>query len=107
MNRRAALLIAIGGLACLFCRFPLFHVLPLERATREKAAAMFNPTASAKKFWSEQLLESLERATKADELLPAIQSSQADAKKKFSRSVGVSESYTYFVSGQGRVLAVS
>src|SRR6185295_14208662 len=44
---------------------------------------------------------------KAEVLLAAIQTNTADAKKKFSRSVGVSESYSYFVSGKGRVLAVS
>jgi predicted lipoprotein len=40
-------------------------------------------------------------------LLPAIRTNAVTAKKQFSRSVGVSESYTYFVRGQGRVLTVS
>ena len=44
---------------------------------------------------------------KSEVLLPAIQSNAAEAKKKFSRNVGVSESYTYFISGTGRVLAVN
>ena len=34
-------------------------------------------------------------------------SSQLLARKQFARSVGVSESYTYFLSGRGRVLAVN
>ena len=100
-------LIAVAVVASLCWRFPLFHIVPLERAAKEKAAATFDPKAFTEKFWSEQLLTSLDKAVKAEVLLPAIQSSAVEAKKKFARSVGVSESYTYFISGQGRVLAVS
>jgi predicted lipoprotein len=88
-------------------RFPLFRIVPLAQAAREKAAATFNPAEFAETFWGEQLLKSLGQAAKADELLPAIAVSPADARKKFSRSVGVSESYTFFIRGEGRVLAVS
>ena len=44
---------------------------------------------------------------KAEVLLPAIQADAAVARKKFSAASGVSESYTYFISGAGRVLTVS
>ena len=40
-------------------------------------------------------------------LLSAIQSDPVAAKKKFSRSLGFSSSYFYFVSGTGRVVSVS
>jgi predicted lipoprotein len=91
-----------------FCwRFPLFRVIPLAQAAEEKAAATFKPAEFAEKFWGETLLKSLDGAAKAEELLPAIQTDAAAAKKKFSRSVGVSESYTYFISGIGRIVAVS
>src|SRR4029077_1924938 len=49
----------------------------------------------------------LDKTVKADVLLPAIQNEPAAAKKKFSRSVGLSEGYFYFVSGSGHVVAVS
>jgi predicted lipoprotein len=107
MKRFLPWLIALVVLAGLCWRFPLFHVVPLAQAAKEKAAAAFNPAVFAEKFWDEQLLPSLDQAVKLDELLPAIQADAAVAKQKFSRSVGVSESYTYFVSGTGRVLAVS
>ena len=100
-------LIAVAVVASLCGLFPLFHIVPLERAAKEKAAATFDPKAFAEKFWGEQLLTSLDKAVKAEVLLPAIQSNAAEAKRKFSRSVGVSESYTYFISGKGRVMAVS
>jgi len=107
MNRFLPWLIALVVLAGLCWRFPLFHVVPLAQAAKEKAAATFNPSVVAEKFWDEQLLKSLGQAVKIEALLPAIQADAAAAKQKFSRSVGVSESYTYFVSGAGRVLAVS
>ncbi len=100
-------LIAVVVVASLCWLFPLFHIVPLERAAKEKAAATFDPKAFAEKFWNEQLLTSLDKAVKAEELLPAIQSNAAEAKRKYSRSVGVSESYTYYIAGQGRVLAVN
>src|SRR5271155_612733 len=87
--------------------FPLFHIVPLKTATAEKVAATFNATQFAETFWTNQLLNLLDKTVKADVLLPAIQSDPAAAKKKFSRSVGLSESYYYFVSGSGRVVAVS
>ncbi len=107
MNRVAALLIVICGMACLCWFFPLFHIVTLERAAKEKAAATFDPKAFAEKFWNERLLTSLDKAVKAEVLLTAIQANAAEAKNKFARTIGVSESYTYFISGQGRVLAVS
>jgi len=107
MKRIAGWVIAAAFFAGICWRFPLFHVVSLERATKEKAAAKFNPAEFAEKFWSEQLLKSLDKATKAEELLSVIRSDTAAAKKKHARAVGVSESYTYFLSGTGRVLAVS
>jgi len=107
MNRLFPWLLLIVAITGLCWRFPLFHVVSLKRATEEKAAATFNPATFAEKFWNEQLLKSLDRAVKAEELLHAIHANPTEAKKQFSRSVGVSESYIYFLSGQGRVVAVS
>ena len=99
--------IAIVVAAVICWRFPLFHAVTLKTATAEKAAATFNATQFAGTFWTSQLLTSLEKTVKAEMLLPAIQSNAAAAKKKFSRSVGLSEGYFYFVSGSGRVVVVS
>ena len=89
-------------------RFPLFHVVTLKTATAEKMAATFNATLFTENFWTNQLLASAAGKTvKTDLLLPAIQADPAAAKKKFSRSLGLSENYFYFVSGSGRVVAVS
>jgi predicted lipoprotein len=105
--RHTGWLIAIVLVAGLFWLFPVFHIVPLERATKERMAATFDPKEFTLRFWNDQLLKSLDKAVKAEVLLPAIQADAAAAKKKFSRSVGIGESYTYFVSGKGRVVAVS
>ena len=106
---KRSLLVAAGiALLAGFCwLFPLFHVVPLDRAAKERAAATFDPAHFAEKFWNERLLKSLDAAVKAEVLLPAIQKDVAAARKKYSRSLGISESYTYFVAGTGRVLAVA
>ncbi len=100
-------LIAIAVIAGICWLFPLFHVVPLKTVTAQRAAATFNPTQFADTFWTNQLLPSLAQSVKADALLAAIQSDPTAAKKKFSRSVGLSESYLYFLSGTGHVVSVS
>src|SRR5271170_821111 len=90
------------------CRlFPLFHVVPLKTATAEKVAVTFNATQFAENFWTNRLLTSLEKAVPSEKLLLAIQSDVAAAKKKFARSVGLSDNYFYFLRGEGKVISVS
>jgi predicted lipoprotein len=99
--------VLIAVIACICWLFPLFHIVPLKAAKAEKAAAEFNPTQFAEKFWTNQLLPSLSQTVKADVLLVAIQSDPAAAKKRFSRTIGLSGTYYYFLSGSGRVVSVS
>jgi predicted lipoprotein len=105
--RKLIWLIGIAVAVGLGWRFPLLHVVPIAQAAREKADATFNPSAFAEKLWSERVLALLDHAVQANVLLPAIQVNAAAAKKNFARSFGVSETYTYFVAGKGRVLTVS
>jgi predicted lipoprotein len=87
--------------------FPLFHFVPLKKAEAERVSAAFDPAQFTEKFWNERLLKSLDQAVPCDVLLLAIQANPGDARKKFSRSLGVSDSYTYFLTGKGRVLSIS
>ena len=107
MNRIFLWLAVLLGVTGVCWFFPLFHVVTLKQATDEKAAATFNPAKFAEKFWHEKLLKSLDQTVKAEVLLPAIKSDPAAARKKYARSLGLSESYSYFVSGTGRVVAVT
>ncbi len=88
-------------------RFPLFHVVPLKQAAAEKAAQTFDATHFAATFWNSQLLPALNKTVKADVLLTAIQADPAVARKKYARTVGLGESYFYFLSGTGRVVEIS
>ena len=99
--------IAIVIIAGICWLFPLFHAVTLKTAAAEKVAATFNATDFAETFWTNQLLASLDKSVKAETLLPAIQSDASAAKTKFSKSTGLSENYFYFVSGSGRIVAVS
>ena len=60
--RRTGWLIAIVLVAGLCWFFPLFHIVPLERVAKEKAAATFDPKEFALKFWNDPLLKSLGQA---------------------------------------------
>ena len=99
--------IAIVIIAGICWLFPLFHAVTLKTAAAEKVAATFNATDFAETFWTNQLLASLDKSVKAETLLSAIQSDASAAKTKFSKSTGLSENYFYFVSGSGRIVAVS
>jgi predicted lipoprotein len=100
-------LIAVAVISGIGWLFPLFHVVPLKTVAAEKAAATFNAPQFADSFWTNQLLPAIKKTVGAGTLLAAIHSDPAAARKKFSRQVGLSESYFYFLSGTGRVVAVS
>ena len=106
--KRAASIFVAAVLFVVWCWFfPLFHVVTQKQAADEKAAATFNPASFVENFWNARLLKSLDQAVQADVLLPAIKNDPAAARKKYARSLGLSDSYTYFVSGVGRVLAAT
>ncbi len=105
--RAARWLIAVAIAMAICWRFPLFHAVPLKAAIAKKSAATFDPAEFTEAFWTNQLLPSLTKAVNAKTLLPAIQADAAAAKTNYSRSVGMGESYFYFLSGTGRVIAVS
>jgi len=100
-------IIALVVAAAVCWLFPLFHVVPVQTAKAEQSAGKFDATRFAATFWDKQLLPALDKTVKADVLLAAIQADHAAAKKKFSRSIGFSDTYFYFLSGTGRVVSVS
>jgi predicted lipoprotein len=100
-------LIAIVITACIFWLFPLFHIVPLKRATEKKSATVFNATQFAEYFWSEKLLKSLDQAAPVEKLLPAIQADPTAAKKSYARNLGLGDSYIYFLRGEGKIISIS
>jgi predicted lipoprotein len=112
MDRRKQQRFVLGGTAaCLAVVstiwLPLFHVVPLKTATAEKAAATFDPARFAAGFWTNQLVPALAQAVKAPALLAAIRADAAAARTNYSHRVGLGESYYFFLSGTGRVVAMS
>ncbi len=99
--------ITVLALAGLCWCFPLFHVVPLAQAAKAKDAAVFDPKKFSETFWTARLPQALSNAVPAEVLLAMLQTNTTAAKQGFSRTIGVSESYTYFLSGRGRVLAAS
>lgn len=107
MKRVLGWFIVAVVVAVIFWRFPLFRVVSLQEAAAAKATKTFNATEFAEEFWNTRLMQSLERAVSAEKLLTGIRNNPADAKKNFGRTLGVSESYTFFVAGHGRVVAAN
>jgi predicted lipoprotein len=100
-------LIAIAICAIICWLFPLFHVVPLKTATVDAAAKNFDAAVFGEKFWAEKLLPAADKAVSAGVLLAAIQAGPSTARTNYSRSVGLSDSYFYFLQGRGRVVSVS
>jgi predicted lipoprotein len=99
--------IAIVVIACVCWLFPLFHVVPLNTVSAEKAAAKFDATTFTENFWTEKLSPAAGKAVSVDVLIAAIQASPSNAKTNISRSVGLSDSYFYFLRGEGKIISVS
>ena len=105
--RAARWFIAIAIIASICWLFPLFHVVTLKTATTEKVAGKFDATVFAENFWAEKLLPAASKTVSADVLLSAIQANPSSAKTNYSRSVGLSDSYFYFLHGEGKIISVS
>ena len=107
MRRAVAAILLIGAAGGLCWLFPLFHVVPLKRALEEKSAAVFDAARFAEKFWSEKLLPAIDKAVPVEKLLPALQADPAAAKKNYARSLGMGDSYIYFLRGEGKIISIS
>lgn len=94
------------GVVVLFYFLPPFHVVPLEAARSESAAAVFDAAAFVETFWEDRLLKSTDSAVDAGELLAAFKTDPADAAKRFGHRLGLSGASSYFVSGSGHIVAV-
>jgi len=85
---------------------PPFHIVPLEAARSESAATAFDAGSFVETFWTDQLLESADKAVDAGELLAAFEADPADAVQRYGHRLGLSGASSYFVSGSGHIIAV-
>jgi predicted lipoprotein len=107
IKRIGLILVGLAILSSLFWCFPLFHFVPLQQAAAQKAQAEFNAAQFTADFWQQRLLKSLDQAVKAETLVELLKSDPIAARKQFSRTLGLGDSHTYFISGTGRVISVS
>jgi len=87
---------------------PLFHVVPLGQADQQGNAKSdeFEPVSFVEKFWTEQLIPGSEQAVDTAKLIAQISQDHEAARDQHSRSLGLSDTYIYFLSGTGRVVSV-
>ena len=107
MRRAIAITALIGAAGGLCWLLPLFHVVPLKRALAEKSVKIFDAAQFSDIFWSEKLLPSLDKAVPAEKLLAAIRADPVAAKTNYARSLGMGDSYIYFLRGIGKVISIS
>lgn len=106
-NSRRLVWAGVGvGVSVLLYLVPPFHIVPLEAARSESAAAAFDADSFVETFWTDQLLESADKAVDAGELLAAFEADPADAVQRYGHRLGLSGASSYFVSGSGHIIAV-
>ena len=105
-SRAFRYVIAAVVLAVLFWFMPLFHIVSLESAREQEAAAVFNAADYVDEFWQGSLLESAGNAVDTAELLAAFERDYAAAADLYGHRLGMSSTSYYLVSGQGRIIAV-
>jgi len=93
------------GLAVLFYLVPLFHIVPLEKTRQQSAATEFDAVAYVDAFWRGPLSDAGRNAVDASELLAAFRQDPAEAAKRFGHRLGLSGHSSFYVSGQGQVVA--
>jgi len=108
-NRKRAKLawpIVAAVAAVLFWFAPLFHIVPLQATRQQTTDANFNAGVFVDKLWNERLLKSVTKAVDAATLLAEIKKDPKAARERHGRTLGLSSTYYYCVSGIGRVVAV-
>lgn len=107
MKRVAVTFAALVALAGISWFFPLFHVVPLRQVAEQRQQETFNATNFVQEFWSERLMTSLDKAADAATVLAALKRDSKQAREKFGRSVGLSDSVHFFLRGHGKIVSVS
>jgi predicted lipoprotein len=107
-KHRWSIRIAIAvGIAVLLYFLPLFRIVPLGQAKQGNSkSANFDAVTFVDKFWTEQLIPGASKAVEVSKLIAEIQQDRQVARDAHGRSLGLSDTYFYFLSGTGRVVSV-
>jgi len=87
---------------------PLFRIVPLGQAEQQgkSTSAKFEAVTFVGTFWNEQLIPGAGKAVDVSKLIAEIKQDHQAARDAHGRSLGLSETYFYFLSGTGRVVSV-
>ena len=87
---------------------PLFRIVPLGQAEQRGnlKSAEFEATTFVGTFWNEQLIPGASKAVEVSKLIGAIEQDHQAARGAHGRSLGLSGTYFYFLSGTGQVISV-
>ena len=87
---------------------PLFRIVPLGQAKQRGnlKSAEFEATTFVGTFWNEQLIPGASKAVEVSKLIEAIEQDHQAARGAHGRSLGLSDTYFYFLSGTGQVISV-
>lgn len=98
--------IIVVVLSVILYLMPLFHIVSLEGAQEEAAAALFDPASYVESFWQGPLLEATDQAVDVADLLVAFQGDFEGTASRYGHRLGLSGHASYLVSGEGTVVAV-
>ena len=106
-GRKPWLLAATLAVAALAVwRFPLFHIVPLEKAGAPQPAARFDAAKVAAEFWEKKLPSAVDRAPELSALLAALAKDSAAARQQYGRALGIGGATLFLARGTGRVTAL-
>lgn len=94
----------LGGVFFYFV--PLFHFVSLKDARQQLAAGIFNAQDYVAAFWQGPLTDLRAQAVDAGTLLEALQEDRLEAAQQYGHRLGLSNKASYFVAGQGHIVAV-
>ena len=79
---------------------PLFRIVPLGQAEHrgKLKSAEFEATTFVGTFWNEQLIPGASKAVEVSKLIEAIEQDHQAARDAHGRSLGLSDTYFYFLS---------
>jgi len=94
------------GSAVFFYFFPLFHIEPLSK-NLDKKEEVFNAKQYADEFWQGSLLSATKQAVDISLLIEQLDSNPEKAAEQFGHRLGLSNTTSYLVQGQGTVHSLS
>jgi hypothetical protein len=86
---------------------PLFRIVSLEGARQRQTLGAFDFEGFVESFWNDRLVQARAQAVDAGQLLGAMRHDPTAAAHRYGRQLGLSSTSSYWLSGTGRITAVT